>query len=469
MVIKFIRENRLIFLLYIFSTVFFIYQHSLGISWDFASYTLNAEYLFAGGNYFEWYRAPLAGFLIGLFTFFILPFRLAEYIYILFVSTLFLYSCLKFCRTFNLKPKLLYSLLLNPYLILVGLSVGTELLSLSFLILFLSYLFSEDKYNLKSGISFALASLARYSCFPYFILIFPKIRKNILSIIYFFIIIFLTFLPWFLFNYFATGHFLTSIANSHALNVKYRVDYLFQQPSLLHFLIVGNFLWIFFILGLRKSKINKKNIVVLVFLAITLISYISIPLKDPRYLFNILLPLSYFSYQFLKKIKNAELLFSFFSISIISLLVTLSIFGYSVNYLNFPKKEFYNIDLPKNCTYMSNHWVPLNYLGYAVEPQPRKEEVDHYIYEGYKIIIYYSGDIDQKINLTFLKSYPVLKETKYYIILGVPLSCKPVYKIDSPYLNKLNKTSTYIYNKTIETNPCKSLDFGNLCNYLKFL
>jgi len=133
------RENKLTIALFFFATAFFLYQHSLGIAWDFASYSLNAEYIFFGGDYFEWFRAPLASFLIGLFTFFILPLWVAEYLYIIFVSTLFLYSCLRFCKSFKLKPELFYILILNPFTILVGLAVGTELLTLSFLMLFLSW------------------------------------------------------------------------------------------------------------------------------------------------------------------------------------------------------------------------------------------------------------------------------------------------------------------------------------------
>lgn len=466
MVIKFSKENKLIIILYLFSTGFFIYQHSLGISWDFASYSLNAEYIFFGGDYFEWFRAPLASFLIGLFTFFILPLWVAEYLYIIFVSTLFLYSCLRFCKSFKLKPKLFYILILNPFTILVGLAVGTELLTLSFLMLFLSYLFSKDKYNLKSGFNFALASLTRYTCFPYFILIFSKIKK---SIIFFFLVIFLTFLPWFLFNYIETKHFLTSIANSQALNVKYRIDYLFQQPSLYHFLIVGNFLWIFFLLGLKRFKPNRENFVILTFFAIALISYLIIPIKDPRYLFNLLLPLSYFSYLSLEKIKRSELIFSFLSVSTILSLLILSTLGFTIEYLNPPKKEFYHLDLPKNCLYMSNHWVPLNYIGYVVEPPPREKEVSDYIEEGYRIVIYYRGEPEYSTNMSFLESFPIIKKTEDYIVLGNTSKCKKIHKVDNTYLERLNTTIYRLYNHHIETNPCKSLGFGKLCDYFKFL
>jgi hypothetical protein len=468
-----VERVRAVVILYFISTAFFIYQHSLGPSWDFTAYSLNAEYMFSNGNYFEWYRAPLSGFLIGIFTYFILPFWLAEYLYIIFVSSLFLYSCIKFSKVFNLNPTLFYILMLNPFLILVGLVVGTELLTLSLLLLFISYIFSEDTKPIKSGISCALAFLARYSALPYAVLIFlsKNIKKNILNFFLFTFIAILIFFPWFLYNYFHTQHFLTSIADSQALNIKYRLDYLVEQPSIIHFLIVGNFLIPFFILGLNKKikKLNKKDISVLIFLAITLLFYLLTPIKTPRYLFNLILPFAYFSYFYIKEIKYNELLF--FGLSVFSIISLLIInFFISLSYLSFPKKELYKLNLTKECALASNDWVRLNYFGYLTIPPPRKEELSFYIEEGYKVVIYYNvHEPKYSNNLSFLQTYPIIEKTENYIILGYNNTCKKISKVDLIYLERLNKTLTNLYNYSIETNPCKSLGFGIICDYFQFL
>ena len=459
---NFFMENKLIAFLFLFATVFFIYQHSLGISWDFASYSLNAEYIFFGGDYFEWYRAPLASFLIGVFTFFVLPLKVGEYLYIIFTSSVFLYSCIKFSESFHFDKTLFYALMLNPFVVLIGLAVGTELLTLSFLLLFFSYLFSGTK--VKSGASFALAALARYSTLPYSILIFFTKNLNKKHLFLFFAVIILFFLPWFLFNYFHTGNFLTSIADSQALNVKYRMDYLFQMPSLLDFAMAGNLLIPFFILGIRKTKFGRKEFAMISFLLLTILFYIYTPVKVERYLFNIILPLAYFSYFYLKDIKRAEIAFSAITIFSIMGLIVLSTMV-SVGYLSLPKEEFYDLG-EQNCMWASNQWVPLNYLGYHIKEMPREEEFSYYLDEGYRLVIFYRG---YPSNRSSLKKYPVIREHLEYIVLGNPDKCKEIHKVDTTYLYNLNRTIFRIHNESIETDPCRSIGFGTICDYFKFL
>lgn len=466
---NFFLKNKLITILFLFSTTFFLYQHSLGVHWDFASYSLNAEYIFSDGNYFEWYRAPLASFLIGIFTFFILPFWLAEYIYIIFVSSLFLYSCVKFSKSFNLDKTLFYVLMLNPFVVLVGLAVGTELLGLAFLLLFFSYLFPQ-KYSskIKSGISFAFAILARYSVLPYSILIFftKNLKKNKKQILLFFVVVGLVFFPWFLFNYYETGHILTSIANSQALNIKYR-DYLFQSPSLSDFLLAGNILILFFFLGLRKSRFSRENLAMIIFLLLTILFYIYTPVKVARYLFNVILPLAYFSYFYLKEREHSQIIFSALTMVFIVGFVALSLF-HPIMYLNSPKEEIYELG-KQRCMWASNQWVPLNYIGYHSEATPYKQELPHYINQGYRIIVFYGYKPDYLRNTTFLRSFPIIKETPRYIILGGAQKCKEFMKVDKPYLYNLNKSLSYVRGHSVETNPCKSLGLGIVCDYFNFL
>jgi len=54
---QFIKQNALAIAILIFSTVFALWQHSTGYSWDFSAYAVNAR---ADGAVFEWTRPPLA-------------------------------------------------------------------------------------------------------------------------------------------------------------------------------------------------------------------------------------------------------------------------------------------------------------------------------------------------------------------------------------------------------------------------
>ncbi len=57
------------FVLFIISTSYFLYQNINNYSWDFVSYLLNYEYLFQEGNYFEILRPPMMPFLLGVLSF----------------------------------------------------------------------------------------------------------------------------------------------------------------------------------------------------------------------------------------------------------------------------------------------------------------------------------------------------------------------------------------------------------------
>ena len=45
-----ILKEKYVYLIYILVTILFVYQHTLGIGWDFAAYILNAKYFFSGGS-----------------------------------------------------------------------------------------------------------------------------------------------------------------------------------------------------------------------------------------------------------------------------------------------------------------------------------------------------------------------------------------------------------------------------------
>ena len=206
--IETLKENIIIISLFLFSTSFFIYQHTTGISWDFSSYVLNAKYLFSNGTYFEWFRPPLTPITIGIFSIF--GWIIAEYLYIILVSSLFLFSSVKISKKFGVQKELFYIISLSFFTLNNGLNVGTELLTLSLLELVIVYL---DNY--KSGIFMVLSILTRYNNIIYLpLLLFKKEPKKIFTSC---ILIGLILFPWLIFNFYKTGDPFTSITDLYAM------------------------------------------------------------------------------------------------------------------------------------------------------------------------------------------------------------------------------------------------------------
>lgn len=447
--IKIKEENFKIFFLFIISTSFFIYQYSTNWSWDFSVYILNAKYWFANGNYFEWLRAPLTAFLLGIFG--LMNWNLSPYIYIIFTSFLYLFSCIKFEKTYIKKNSLLfYALMLNPYVLMYGLLNGTELLSLSFILLFFSYLFENP---IKSGISLGLASLARYTNLPLILfLLFQKDLKKILISLLFFV---LPFLPWFYYNWLIKGHVLTSIGNSFALNIFFR-DYIHQPFNIFHILIMTNFLLPFSLLGFRIKTKNLKNVkfqAIVLLAVITLISYWKTPLKEARYLFNLVLPVAYFStFEFFYLEKRFKILRKVYVLFPLLSIIFLLFLGIKVT-------EFPNLPKVDDCMVASNLWVAFNWIGKTAEPI-REEIILPKLNEGYNVILYKKNEGYEDLN--FSKEL-IVEENNNFIWLRNKSVCKPIQKVCATYLERLSKI------KSVDSNPCKVLLPDKICDFFTFL
>src|SRR3989344_4247729 len=237
---QFIKQNALAIAILIFSTVFALWQHSTGYSWDFSAYAVNAR---ADGAVFEWTRPPLASAIM-----FVLGGSLpAEYLYIIFVSVLFFYSSFVLAKKFNINFIHYYAFVMSFFTIVNAFNVGTELLSLALLQLMIAYINNKSttKHSILSGVCFGLSLLARYTNIAFVVLfIFQrKTKKIILSLI----ATFLAIAPWLAFNYFAMGDPFFSVAESYALNIKYRLA--IQPFNVFDVLLVMNFALPFFILG----------------------------------------------------------------------------------------------------------------------------------------------------------------------------------------------------------------------------
>lgn len=473
-----LKENKWVFVLFILSTFIFLYQHSIALSWDFASYILNAKYWFANGNYFEPLRAPLMPFILGIFSFF--GWKISEYLYIVFVSFLFMLSSIKLAGSLKFNKNIFYILSLNFYVLLTGLINGTELLSLVFLEFFLASLIK----NKNSGIFLGLASLSRYTCISLFpLLIF---HKNLKSIIKNFILFVIPFTPWFVYNYIVFGNMFMSIADSYANNIYFR-DYIHQSINYLHILEVTNFLLPLFLIGLVCTAVtfyklfkNKKfisnlkvffnkhipDIIMLLLLIFSLYGYYKVPIKNARYLFNLVIPAVYFSMIGINSVRLKRINFKRLAALIIILLNISFLAGYSAiygepNIYEEALDKVESLGIKNNCSLKSNSWVFLNYLDRTTGIFPRKELISYYLNEGdYLLFFHHVEEPDYVHNKTFLSKFPIIHQSDSYILIGNKTQCKPIKKVDSTYLANLNNTIYLMHNYSTDINPCNIL-FSN--------
>lgn len=454
---KKIKENKIILFLFLVSTLVFIFQRfSGGAHWDFTLYAANGKSLFSRGVYYEWWVSPLTPFILGLFSF--AGDFLSEYIYIVFVSSLFLISCMKFSETFKIDRTLFYSTFINGYIIFYGIRNGTELLSLSFLMLFFAYFFKKSNEGTGS-VFLSLSFLTRYN--NVFLIPLILLKKNIKTIIYSLFVFSIVLIPWLLFNYISTGNPLASIADYYVLVSLQRLYYGNQLMQTVSIVLIG----IFVILGLfYKEKITKLKILDISMVLLTLIlilSFLNMPFKDIRYLYNFSLPAIYFFVKFFKK--TERLLYLVVVINLISILVTLPLFFVNES---LPYKNVYE----ENCMAMSNTWVYFNYYNIPTEPYPWKSLIGQYIDDGYRIILFkYAREPDYSNDEEFLSQFPIIENNTRYIILGNSSLCKEPYKIELSFKERKNQFLMHEYNYTVRRElGCDNNIFSkSICDILK--
>lgn len=509
---KWIYSNRALIILFVLSTAYFLYQNTIALSWDFATYVENARYLFSSGSYFEPLRPPLMPFILGLLSVF--GYSIAEITYIILISSLFMYSSIKLAESLKFNKVAFYALSLNSYVLIIGLINGTELLSIALLELSIAMLIKNRSI---SGFFLALSALARYTglaLFPFLLLL--KHPKKIAKSLFLFSI---PLSVWMAYNYLKFGNMFTSLADQYANNILYR-SYLIGPVEPIHFLLVLNILLPFFMTGLFsaiyyfskdactaiaaiKTKSIKRSIkehmnlmisgkkaelIMLVLLVFSIISYSGIPLKHPRYLFTLVLPAIYYSYIGLeilaRKIKKPVVTLSIiiFIISFSSLLMIEDarsngrpILG-GLDY-DSPDKYMASIDTLKNfgienCSIMSNAWVLMNYLGQPSKEFPRQQFVVEEIENGEIMLFFFHTEEPEYVNnKTFMDSLPHLYKDDDYIMFGKENACLPQKVVDTTYLEKLDSIIYKRNNMHINTNPCIIL-FGNnpllekFCNFI---
>lgn len=448
-----IKWDRFSILLFAMSTAFFLYQHSRGISWDFTAYVLNAKHIFADSPYFGWLSPPLAPFILGMFGF--LGWTAAEYAYIVFVSALFFYATRTFSSAFKMDNGTIYAILLGPFVLVYGTLAGTELLSLSMLMLFAASL--ANKAPLGAAY-LSLAVLARYqnAIFLPMILLYRQPKRIAFAAIFFLI----TQIPWLAYNYVETGSIFTSIADTYALNISYRQQ--IQMPFRLESLfIVLSYLLPIAIAGLaiKARKIDASDAIHLAMAAGALYFFMTVPTKEARYLLNLTLPAAYFAYFAIRNIRSAK--YVFVALGAAALILASVLYPSQV----FPESgEKYRKPLQylDDCAVLSNGWIFLNYYGLHSEGAPWERRLKEKISNGYRAVFFKNiPEPEYAKSPKFNESYPVIRETRDYLILGNKSACaKSTERLDKTFIELSEPANS----------PCRMLFpklHDSLCSILK--
>lgn len=506
-----ILENKYLLLVFLITTIFFIAHRFLIYSWDYSVYVLNAKHFFNNGFYFEILRPPLVPIAIGILGN-IFGYFLADILFIVLVSSLFLWAVYLLTKELKINTLFFYILLLTPTTLAYGLFAGTELLFLT-LILFAIYFLIKNNY--WAGALLGLAALTRYTgmVLGILILFLKSTKKKVIAAILFV----LAFVPWFIYNKINYGNFFTSIADQYYQNITYRQE-IIQAPQISHILFqVSVILAVLFVLCLiylliksfkRKIRFDifkkiepkhKKALFIIILISIyTLYNYLTTPLKDQRYLFLVVLFFSVFFYGFFllfysnlpvkaQKIVNKNINLISLIIFIVTILAIVLVFKITVD--NATDRDFFyktieiykNQDLP-NCNVYSNYWVYVNEYYLSKTPiadilcMPINYANRKYIWGDNSAILIYKFDYDRNIlnnSLIFYDSNIIYEDNNIIIIDN---NCKSKVNNKSgnvPFVIQIDKAMRENYDYGINTNPCniifkKHKFFEKSCNFINF-
>jgi len=274
----------------------------------------------------------------------------------------------------------------------------------------------------------------------------PKaILRNIAS---FAIVVF----PWFLWNFIFYGNWFTGFIDGYAQNISLRqaimplnindilaVSSYYTIPA-----ILGILLSFFFIFSSKKEYKFTITIISL-FTAILIWNYSTIPTKFPRYLFNLLIPIAFFSSIFLIfAISNLKrwvnvigvVLGTLFTITLLTAFITTM---HETKYaLPFQEAadDIKQLNL-EDCEILSPHWVPVTYYTDNVYPL-EFNSVTQAIEKNKTILIFTKERTpDDSFTEQDLQQLPILKMTDDYVFYArsnIQEACSPKYLYNAPYI-----------------------------------
>ena len=430
-----------------------LYQQSLGWNWDFVVYSMNGEYLLHGGSYIEWYRPPVAPLVIG-FLMFLVPQWLAEYLFVLLTNLLFLYAVHRLSLTIDIERQYLYLMAMTPVVIFNATMTGTELLSVAFLTLFIA-----DLRQPRAGLWIAGAILTRYTMglFLPLILLQGRVRKIVPTTA-------LAAVPgmaWLGYNWVRLGDPFASLANSYALNVKFRTlteaVSLIDIASLTILPLGAAALYLYrtdtIPIDMRRPAIPAALVLVAV---LGMWSYFTTPVKPLRYMFPLVPVLAVIGGGALQRLRPSR--------TTIWLLAGLFLIGGGLLIQADPPgpAEPYQRAAAEigDCQVASNVWPQISYAGVPAEPAASDTEVRDRLERGYKVAIFYHapnspwGEPPDDL--------PVAYRDGSVVVLGE--TCRPAEPVDRTYLD-FREQRLEAEGMEVSYQPCRIL-FGDMCRFI---
>ena len=425
----------------VFSSLVFYFL----MNWDMIVRILNARHMFNGGYYYEPMRAVLESFVIGLFSF-ISPVY-AVYIFIFFVSAVFLVSVRYFSRAFKLDFAFLFMFLLSPFVLFYGIKNGSDLLVISFLILYIAMIM-RDKPAL-SGVFLALAFVSKsYALLFSPLLLFflwGKKRRDVVKLLISLAAAATALVPYFIYNLLEYGNLFYSVGLSY-LYFHIFSSYVSLSPSIAHFesiplegfaeilfpLILLALLYLrnkkYFLSRIKTHKLEYSMITAAVFLSFMVYFSVSNLMQATGLsIFRFALPMSIFlyimSFSFLTK-KDMKFVYIIFAVSLLIAVFILYTSGSSAFHISYAKSAVAVFDsvYSGKCTVSSNEWVYLDYLGLDAVPPLSS-------YANYSGAILNFGSVNTSIPLVkkagniylygynSCSYYPSLNESRAYYVM----------------------------------------------------
>lgn len=434
------KYSNLTLVAFILSTALMMYQHYLGWSWDFNVYSMIGQYLFHDGFYMEWLRPPVASATMGLLQF-IVPQKISEYLFILISSWAFLYSSRRLSQSYEFDSETFYILILTPAAIFYSTMAGTEMLSLSFVMLFLA-----DLDKPKTGLWLGLAFLTRYN----YGLIIPLtlLQKDILKTVKTGIIAGLTLVPWLTYNFLAVGNPLASFGNFLMLNVFLRN---INSPLALENFILVGLPSVLLLTAYLKPEVREKvsldniNLFMISYTGLIALSYFTADLRSIRYLYPLIIPVAFYGEKVWKEIGTQKALTALLGLNIALGAITVQGLG-----MTDPGKYDEAEKFVGDCMAESESWVHLNYAGTPTETVSDKNISLRKLEKGYRSVTF-KGPRYRNL------SAPIIKETARFTIYGYEDRCAEQVKSDSTYIEGFNERtglnysfSSYMYNRFIQ-------------------
>ena len=371
----------------VFSSLVFYFL----MNWDMIVRILNAKHMFDNGYYYEPMRAVLESFMIGLFSF--ISSVYAVYVFIFFVSAVFFVSVWYFSRAFKLDFAFLFMFLLSPFVLFYGIKNGSDLLVISFLILYIAMIM-RDKPVL-SGVFLALAFMSKsYALLFSPLLLFflwGKKKQSILKLFISLAAVIASLIPYFIYNLLEYGNLFYSLGLSY-LYLHIFSSYVSLSLSLAHFesIPLEGFAEIIFPLALlvalylrnkkyllsriKTYKLEYSMTAAAVFLSFMVYFSVSNLMQATGLsIFRFALPMSVFlyimSFSFLTK-KDMKFIYIIFAASLLIGVFILYISSLSAFHISYAKSAVavFNSVYSGKCTVSSNEWVYLDYLGLDAVP-----------------------------------------------------------------------------------------------------